>query len=323
MAEFGIRFSDVENSIEILSYNAVELRQIQKELTSARKNLRSLGSATYRINSILSRIERSVMNKALSMDSLSDALEEISAYYRSAESRIVSGSGSMDTADSVQDIPEQIREKVISFFNRIRAMLVSWGIVKAERQTRTPGEAVTEAQEREMDLYLQGEIEELLSQERYSQETWKDASVEERKEILNEYLQDVAAVMGLQIGEINYTYTEASNGTYNMGAYSTTSNVININEWVLENGGRNNIQDSYNLMYTIAHEMRHAYQHAACNNPEQFVVTEETIRELQESIDNYRSQRGFMQEGMNAEEAFEAYRNQAIERDARWFAGQD
>lgn len=321
MAEFSIRFSDVENSIEILSHNAVELRQIQKELTSARKNLRALGSATYRINSILNRIERSVMNKALSMDSLSDALEEISAYYRSAESRIVSGS--MDTADDIRDLPEQIREKVISFLNSIRDILVSWGIVKAERQTRTPGEAVTEAQEREMDLYLQSEIENILEKDRYSQSTWKNASVEERKEILNEYLQEVAAVMGLQIGEINYTYTEASNGTYNMGSYSPSTNMISINEWVLENGGKNNIQDSYNLMYTIAHEMRHAYQHAACSNPEQFVVTEETIQSWQESIDNYRSQRGFMQEGMNAEEAYNAYRNQTIERDARWFAGQD
>ena len=174
-----------------------------------------------------------------------------------------------------------------------------------------------------MELYLQSEIENILEKDRYSQSTWKNASVEERKEILNEYLQEVAAVMGLQIGEINYTYTEASNGTYNMGSYSPSTNMISINEWVLENGGKNNIQDSYNLMYTIAHEMRHAYQHAACSNPEQFVVTEETIQSWQESIDNYRSQRGFMQEGMNAEEAYNAYRNQTIERDARWFAGQD
>ena len=200
---------------------------------------------------------------------------------------------------------------------------MAWGIVKAERQTRVPGEAVTAAQEREMDLYLRNEIEEILGKERYSRSTWQNASVEERKEILNESLQEVAAVMGLQVGEINYTYRESSNGTYNMGSYSPTANVISINEWVLENGGKDGVADSYDLMYTIAHEMRHAYQHAVCNNPDQFVVTEETIRSWQESIDNYRSQSGFMQEGMSAEEAFKAYRNQTIERDARWFAGQD
>lgn len=323
MAEFSVRFSNVENSIEILSHNAVELKEIEREISSARKNLRLLGNATYRINSVLNQIERSVMNRALNMNSLSDALEEICRYYRSTENRIISSGKEIAEESGNTDSQSQMEENVRSFFAWVRNLLVSWGIIRAERQIRNPGEAVTEAQQREMDLYMRNEISSLLEQERYSRNTWENASVEERKEILNDYLQEVARIMGLQIGEINYTYSEMSNGTYNMGAYSSTFNMVSINEWVLENGGTGGVTESYDLMYTIAHEMRHAYQHAACSNPEQFVVTEETIRSWQDSIDNYRSQSGYMQEGMSAEEAYNAYRKQEIERDARWFAGQE
>lgn len=323
MTDFSIRLSDAENSIEILSHNAVELRQIERELISAKRNLRHLGGATYRINNVLGNIERAVMNKALCMDSLSDALEEISGYYRATEKRILAEVMTQAEESEALDIPAQIQERVLSFLGTVRQLLVSWGIIKAEKQVRRRGEAVTQAQEREMDLYLQNAIQDILEKDRYSEQVWENASMIEREAILNEYLQEVAAVMGVQIGKINYIYSVPSNGTYKMGSYSSTLHLININRWVLINGGRDGVTDSYNLMYTIVHEMRHAYQHVACRNPEQFIVTEETIEAWQQSIDNYRSQRDFIKEGMDADDAYIAYRNQTIERDARWFAGQD
>lgn len=323
MTQFSVRYSNVENSIEILSHYAVQLNQIQQELSSTRRAISGLGSSGYRINSVLTGIEKSVMDKALGMRSLSGALEKISEYYREAEDHVLSvygenadRSGQEDTSDSTGNI-------FSSVWSKIREVLVSWGIIKAKRQTRTPGEAVTEAQQKEMDRYLQNEIAGILKKERYSKKTWKKASVEERKTILNEYLQEVAGTMGLEIGAINYTYSGMSNGTYNMGSYNPESDMVSINEWVLENGGKNGVQDSYGLMTTIVHEMRHKYQQAACDNPEQFVVTEETIRSWQDSIRDYKSQRGFMREGMREQEAYQAYRNQEIEVDARRFAGQD
>lgn len=319
MAEFSIRFSNVENSIEVLSHYAVQLNEIKQEVASAKRNLQGMGSATYRVYSVLSYIERSVVDEALAMRSLSGALEKISNYYRNAENSILSNSPNAATTEMSDAESGGSANIVQSLWKKIREILVAWGIIKAGNQTRIPGEAVTEAQQKEMDQHMRNKVQKLLEEERYSEETWNEASLEERKDILNQYLQEVAAAMGLEIGPINFTYSEASNGTYNMGAYSPSTNTVNINEWVLED----NVDNSYRLMSTIAHEMRHAYQHAACENPEQFVVTEETLRSWQDSIDNYKSQSGFMKEGMNAQEAYEAYRDQSIEVDARWFAGQD
>lgn len=322
MTAFSVKFSDMENTVEVLSHYAVQLNQAKQEIASARRNLSGLGSSSYRINSILMNIEKSVMDEALGMRSLSGALGKISAYYRDTENRILSGraenSGSNrnEEATGKGNIAESI-------WNTIRGWFVSWGIIRAEKQVRTEGEAVTRAQQKEMDRYLQGEIADILRKDRYSRKSWNKATVEERKAVLNEYLQEVAGTMGLQIGAVEYTYSEGSGGTYNMGAYYPGENTVKINEWVLENGGKDGVADSYTLMSTIVHEMRHAYQHAACRNPEQFVVTEETIRSWQDSINNYKSKKGFMAEGMNSREAYRAYRNQTIEVDARWFAKQD
>lgn len=325
MAEFSVRFSNIENSIEFLSHHAVQLNEIKQEVASVKKSLTGLGSATYNIYSILSRIDRAILDKALAMHSLAGALEKISAYYLNTEKDIAStgiqNAGSTQLTDDVSagTIAEDIADTIESIWKSIRASLVSWGIIKAEKQVRKPGEAVTQAQQKEMDLYMQNQIEKLLKQKRYSEKTWNDASLQERQDILNEYLQDVASIMGLEIGPINFDRIIPNGSTYAMGAYSNSQKEIIINTWVMED----NVPDSYRLMSTIVHEMRHAYQHAVCENPEQFVVTEETIQSWQDSIINYKDTEDFMSEGMSESEAYEAYRDQSVEVDARWFAGQD
>ena len=119
------------------------------------------------------------------------------------------------------------------------------------------------------------------------------------------------------MGSIKFFYAESQNGYYTLGQYSHSKRTVSINEWVIETR-----RDSYSLMKTVVHEMRHAYQHSACDNPDQFIVSEETIQKWQNSFDNYKSQSGFMSTGMNESEAFRAYRNQAVEADARNFAKQ-
>lgn len=326
MAEFSIKISNVENTIEVLAHYAVQLNDIKQEVASVKSNLTRMGSASYHIYSVLSNIDRGVLEEALSMRSLSSALERISDYYRSTEGTIVSASAQSTaetmTADasSVAADAAKIIESTIRAF---RDILVSLGIVKAEKQIRTPGQEVTEAQQREMDRYMRNEIEEILKKDRYSEKVWKDADLEERKAILNEYLQEVAAVMGLTVAPIKPTYSKMKDGYYNLGGYSPDTDRISINTWVLQNSGQNGVVDSFYLMKTIVHELRHKYQHDACANPDQFVVTEETIQSWQESIDNYKSRIEFETEnGMEPEEAFDAYQNQTIEIDARWFAGQ-
>ena len=215
MSEFSIKFSSVENTIEVLSHYAVQLNEIKQEVASVKCNLAGMGSASYRVYSVLSNIDRGVLEEALSMRSMTGALEKISDYYRSTEGTIVSaGRKSMadtetaDASSTLDSIVEDAQKAVESMIRTFRDLLVTLGIVKAEKQTRTPGEEVTEAQQREMDRYMQNEIEEILKKDRYSEEVWNAADLEERKDILNEYLQEVAAVMGLQIGPINFELTE-------------------------------------------------------------------------------------------------------------------
>lgn len=283
MAEFGVRFSGLENSADMFSHSAAELKETLSGISDTRRQIRWLGSANFMTSMVLWRMERHLLLRALSLDSLSDSLKEISSCYRETEHHVV--------------------------------------FLEEGTRDAAKGE-VTSAQKRQMDYYMQQEMQELLGEERYSRETWERASLEERKEILNEYLQELTVVMGLPMGTIQYINEKGTSNGYLMGSYSAGTNQININEWVLENGGKNQITDSYELLTTVAHEMRHAYQQAACDHPEWFIVSGETIRSWQESIDNHRNQDGFMEEGMNAQDAYQAYRNQTIERDARWFAGQ-
>lgn len=58
--------------------------------------------------------------------------------------------------------------------------------------------------------------------------------------------------------------------------------------------------------------MRHAYQHAAVDNPTDYQVSQEMIDMWEENFDNY----------ITSEEGFDNYRNQPVEADARQFAGQ-
>ncbi len=330
MSEFSIKFSSVENTIEVLSHYAVQLNEIKQEVASVKCNLAGMGSASYRVYSVLSNIDRGVLEEALSMRSMTGALEKISDYYRSTEGTIVSaGRKSMadtetaDASSTLDSIVEDAQKAVESMIRTFRDLLVTLGIVKAEKQTRTPGEEVTEAQQREMDRYMQNEIEEILKKDEYSRERWEKADFDTKWAILNEYMKEVAAVMGLTVGDIQESDSAMHDGYYNMGSYDPDTGMIFINRWVIENAGIGNTIDSYDLMTTIVHELRHKYQRDACANPDQFVVTEETIQSWQENIDNYKSQSDFMEEdGMEKREAFEAYRDQTIEKDARRFAGE-
>lgn len=298
------------------------------------KNVRLMLSRGTQANALsncsrnLIRIESSILDAAVQMESLSDALETVIEHYRSIEANAASSGLNLHTGKSSCIIK---KSQFVSFWERFRELLISWGIIKKQPSTNEPveappaniptdkpnGEAVTRAQEAAQDALMQEQIDKLLKRDRFSEKTWKAANTEERKAILNEYIQEVAGVMGLSMGSIKFFYAESQNGYYTLGQYSHSKRTVSINEWVIETR-----RDSYSLMKTVVHEMRHAYQHSACDNPDQFIVSEETIQKWQNSFDNYKSQSGFMSTGMNESEAFRAYRNQAVEADARNFAKQ-
>ena len=120
------------------------------------------------------------------------------------------------------------------------------------------------------------------------------------------------AILGVTIsGNIVWDNKPPQNGMINYGAYYPGSNQVHINQYLLENY---NSAESYHLMTTITHEMRHAYQYAAVKNPDKYRVTKETVDAWKESIRTYDREQ---------KKGYEAYRNILIEKDARWFAGQE
>lgn len=281
MAKFRVCFSGLEHSAEMFAGSAAELRAADAGIAAAKRGLRQLGGATYFISLALGLMERSVLSRAFQIDSLTDAIQESGLCYRETEQHVV---------------------------------FLEDGTRAAARGR------VSDAQMRQMDQYMQQELQELLGEDRYSRDVWEQASLEERKDILNAYLQELTAVMGLSVGSIHFIDEKGTKDGYLMGSYNSDTNQVSINQWVLEHM---KAEDSYALLLTVAHELRHAYQQMACDHPERFIVEGETIEDWQYSIDHYRNTNGFIEEGMDAGEAYIAYRNQLIEQDARWFAGQE
>lgn len=320
MTTYKINTAQASNSTAQLRNIGSSLNTLQSQLHTVRTSMDVQTLSINRLKALIRTSESNILDIAADMDTLAEALDTVINYYISTENSILSTIGcAAPSADTTADSDGAFRNWIQQLIDRFREWLISIGI------DLNPTEGtITKSQEEEHDLYMRSQIDALLEQERFSESYWANASVEERKEILNEYLQEVAAIMGLSIGAINFTYTEGQtvNGVtyFNMGSYNSRMNRVSINEWVLEHPSIN----SYSLMETIVHEMRHAYQHAACENPENFNVSAETIAQWQESFDNYRSSSDYMRDyGMSQSEAHEAYRNQAVEQDARRFAGQD
>lgn len=69
--------------------------------------------------------------------------------------------------------------------------------------------------------------------------------------------------------------------------------------------------NSYELLNTVVHETRHAYQHAAIDNPNLYVVSNETISQWKNNIDDYTK----------PVEGYNSYYEQPIEWDANGFVG--
>lgn len=157
-----------------------------------------------------------------------------------------------------------------------------------------------------MNEYLKQECLGLLSEERYSESTWAKASVEERKEMLRQFLTELNSIFGINIENVNFEKLDSSS---TRGFYSNSSKAITINTSYIDPSQSN----SYMIMRTMIHEMRHAYQYAAIENPMDFVVTQATLDAWQHSFDTYK----------NSDDAgYDNYVSQSVEYDAKSFADQ-
>lgn len=164
------------------------------------------------------------------------------------------------------------------------------------------GSVVTNIQENMQDAYMRYEISEILKEDEFSEERWEQASLPERKQILQDLQDRIEKVMGIDIADIQYR-TDWDDTI--VGGYQFDKNVIGINEKILETGSMGFLAGS------LEHEMRHAYQDAVCENPDGFMVSEKTIASWQENMDHYEEN---LRNGI--------YADQILEKDARQFANQ-
>ena len=99
----------------------------------------------------------------------------------------------------------------------------------------------------------------------------------------------------------NYVYVMPEG---KFGGYDVNTNSIELNSSYLEN------PDCEDLLNTILHESRHAFQAKCIDHPASVTVKENVIDVWKDNMDHY----------ISPEFDFEAYENQEIEKDANYFA---
>lgn len=295
------------NTNNIISYSmeihqtAVRLSRLGKEIEAVKKAGFFNSAYNTMINASIMNLSESVLTKAAKMDSMGSALETIANYYRRAEKAILSGKSGIiiSIADIFPVLPgtdkRNLWEKIVDWFRHKDPDMY---------------DTTTRAQEKAADAMMKKELWKILQDEKYSPEHWDKASIEERKQILQDYMNEVIKVYGLKDVNVNINWdpdAKYTSKSITWGYYTHGTHTVTLNEAALADSVGN--WDSYDLLETVSHELRHAYQHEAIDHPTQFMVSKETIDTWKNNFDNY----------INSDTDYDAYRAQPVEVDARDF----
>ena len=120
-----------------------------------------------------------------------------------------------------------------------------------------------------------------------------------REKLALDFYNDVKEHLGID-AEISF----AEKPPQLLGGYSPSKNTIELNSNYL------NDPDCSDLLNTILHESRHAFQKKAINDPGSVSIDQETIDSWKNNFTNY----------VSSSWGYEAYRNQPLESDAFDFA---
>lgn len=122
---------------------------------------------------------------------------------------------------------------------------------------------------------MQARIQELLNSDAYSKEAWKNATNKERQQMLENYMKEIEGILGIDVKDsINFFYKKPKDGSTTRGYYTNSKNEVSINSYIIQTYPPD---DSYVLFSTMTHEIRHAYQYAAVDNPTDYQATKDTI----------------------------------------------
>ena len=297
MAQFKVDTDKLANvSHDIVNVSA-RLKAASGELALVKLAGSLTSSAGRSVEQTLRRIVRDVSDEAAKMSSFSKALQTIADKYRETE-KAISGMKGEESASSQTGTDK--RSGWRKFWD--------WVFNKEPDEYDT----TTKEQEKAADAAMKQELWTVLQNEKYSEENWSKASVEQRKQILQDYMDEVIKIYGLQ--DVKHTIDWSPNSTYTpssitWGYYSPDYHTVSLNVRALSDSVGS--WNSYDLFGTVAHELRHAYQHEAVDHPTRFMVSKETIDTWGNNFKpgNY----------ISSEDDYDAYRAQPVEVDARNF----
>lgn len=126
-----------------------------------------------------------------------------------------------------------------------------------------------------------------------------DKGLEGRCNIILDFYEGLKGEMGID-AELVFE----NKPPQNLGGYNHATNRIELNSKYLEN------PDCENLLNTLIHESRHAFQKKCIDAPESVTVKDNIIDVWKDNFVNY----------ISPEFDFEAYENQEIEKDANYYA---
>jgi len=180
-----------------------------------------------------------------------------------------------------------------------------WENLKEKMKKQPSG--ITKEQEAAADLRMKNEIQSLLSK---YENAWRRATTDaEKMKLLNDFLAEIQRVMGTSAkAKINFRSLNAPEGYISYGSYTPFTKRITLNKNLLSEPG------GIYLFTVLIHEARHAYQHEAAKS-NKHTVSDETRQIWKDNLKrkNYKT---------SERDGYDAYRNQPVERDARWFAGE-
>lgn len=301
-ARFSVNKGSVDRAKEELHITAGKLCTLAENIRICKNCLHLSSDSIRSVKASLESVREQILYEASVAERFQRAAEYAVSRYAFCEEQILGeieaaekkAERSIDRGTDKRGVLEQVEDRLLG-----------------EDKT-TAFMATTEVQHEVSDKELQWKIERIMNTEYFSKETWNRSSAEERRHILQDYMQDVSRILGVHVKKkVKFFDEEPADGILTNGYYDASQNRIYINEYVMNLYPPEN---SYYLMTTIVHELRHAYQSQAMKKPTEFQVDQETLDQWEDNLKNYQS---------NLTEGFQSYQKQPVEADARIFAGQE
>ena len=311
MVDFRVSAEPVMNTAQQISDIANRMKNCEDRIGSVKLSGIMDGSHAFYIDRSIKAIQDTVFAQAAKLDTLSDALKYIIEKYNEYEKRILTG-GSSDGDDGGEGgngggtSIGGLLGKILEWLRRQEEAGEGEGTGEGEREIST----TTLEEEQAANAQMRRDLAQLTNDPRFSQARWDAASTEERQQILQEYMDEVIKIYGLQ--DVNPTIVWDPNAEYNeefitWGYYDEATHTVYLNYNALL--GSIYAYDPFELFTTVSHELRHAYQHEAIAHPSDFMVSQETLDAWDENFDNY----------VRGEDDMNAYENQIVEQDASAF----